>query len=190
MWQAFLLSFGVVFVAELGDKSQLVALTFATRYRALPVLIAIALSTALIHAIAVAVGGAVGAALPTDVISVAAGVAFIAFGAWTLRDDDDDDDSDAGAVRAGGRSVVLSVAGVFFLSEFGDKTMLASFTLATENGLVGTWLGATLGMVTADALAIWVGTVLGARLPKKAIRVGSAVAFFVFGIVMIAGALA
>ena len=65
MVEAFLVSFGVVFAAELGDKSQLVALAFATRYRALPVLVAISLSTALIHLIAVLVGGAVGAALPT-----------------------------------------------------------------------------------------------------------------------------
>ncbi|MGA0863328.1 MAG: TMEM165/GDT1 family protein, partial [Ilumatobacteraceae bacterium] len=160
---------------------------FATRYRALPVLLAVTLSTALIHLIAVLVGGAVGAAMPTELVGLAAGAAFLAFGVWTLRGDDDDGDESAVAVS--GRSVVLSVAGVFFLSEFGDKTMLASFTLATDNGLVSTWLGATSGMVFADALAIWVGKSLGARLPKNVIRIGSAVAFFVFGAAMIAGAL-
>lgn len=188
MVEAFLVSFGVVFAAELGDKSQLVALALATRYRALPVLVAISLSTALIHLIAVLVGGAVGAALPTEIIGLVAGLAFIGFGVWTLRGDGDDDDEESN-VAVTGRSIVMSVAGVFFLSEFGDKTMLASFTLATDNGLVGTWLGASLGMITADAIAIWVGKVLGGRLPKNAIRIGSAVAFFAFGAVMIAGAL-
>lgn len=188
MVEALLVSFGVVFAAELGDKSQLVALAFATRYRALPVLVAISISTALIHLIAVLVGGAVGAALPTEIIGLVAGLAFIGFGVWTLRGDGDDDDEKSSSVAVTGRSIVLSVAGVFFLSEFGDKTMLASFTLATDNGLVGTWLGATLGMITADAIAIWVGKVLGGRLPKNAIRIGSAVAFFAFGAVMIIAA--
>ena len=187
MLSAFLVAFGVIFVAELGDKSQLLALTFATRYRALPVLVAITLSTAVIHLVSVLVGGAVGAALPRDAIALVGGLAFVGFGIWTLRGDDDDDDAEKTAVS--GRSIVVSVATVFFLSEFGDKTMLASVTLATDNGLVGTWLGATAGMVTADALAIWVGKSLGSRLPERGIRIASAVAFFAFGMYMIADAI-
>lgn len=186
MLSAFLVAFGVIFVAELGDKSQLLALTFATRYRALPVLVAITLSTALIHLLSVLVGGAVGSALPRDAIAFVSGLAFVGFGIWTLRGDDDDDDVERATVS--GRSIVVSVATVFFLSEFGDKTMLASVTLATDNGLVGTWLGATAGMVTADALAIWVGKSLGSRLPERGIRIASAVAFFVFGAWMIVDA--
>lgn len=73
---------------------------------------------------------------------------------------------------------------VFFLAELGDKTMLATITLATDNGLFGTWLGSTLGMVAADALAIVVGKALGDRLPEKAIRIGSSIAFVAFAIVM------
>lgn len=188
MLSAFVLAFWVIFVAELGDKSQLLALTFATRYRAVPVLVAITLSTATIHLLSVLVGGAVGAALPTEAIGFVGGLAFLAFGAWTLRGDDDDDD-DAEKATLSGRNIVISVATVFFLSEFGDKTMLASVTLATDNGLVGTWLGATAGMVTADAIAIWVGKSLGSRLPERGIRIASAVAFFAFGMYMIADAI-
>src|SRR3954468_767493 len=84
---ALLLSFGVIFVAELGDKSQLMALAFAARYRALPVLAGITVATAVVHAVSVLVGVTVGSALPTTAISVVAGVAFLGFGAWTLRGD-------------------------------------------------------------------------------------------------------
>ncbi|MEY3691443.1 MAG: hypothetical protein RJB57_1099, partial [Actinomycetota bacterium] len=84
---ALLLSFGVIFVAELGDKSQLMALAFATRFRALEVLVGITVATAVVHLISVAIGGAVGAALPTDAINVVGGIAFLLFGAWTLRGD-------------------------------------------------------------------------------------------------------
>ena len=181
---ALLLSFGVIFVAELGDKSQLMALAFATRFRALEVLVGITLATAVVHLISVAIGGAVGAALPTDAINVVGGIAFLAFGAWTLRGDHLTDE-DRQSVQKTGRSAVLAVGTVFFLAELGDKTMLATVTLATDNGLFGTWAGSTLGMVAADALAIWVGRVLGDRLPERAIRIGAALAFVLFGVMML-----
>ena len=76
------ISFGVIFVAELGDKSQLMALTFATRYRPWPVLAGITIATSVVHIVSVAVGYGLGAALPTGWISLAAAVAFLVFGAW------------------------------------------------------------------------------------------------------------
>jgi putative Ca2+/H+ antiporter (TMEM165/GDT1 family) len=183
---AFLISTGLVFLAELGDKSQLMAMTFAARYRAATILAAIAVSTALVHLVSVVLGAAVGMALPTDAISVVAGLAFLAFAAWTVRGDrlDDDDVTRAGRTT---RSVFLTVGLAFFLAELGDKTMLATVTLATDNGLVGTWTGSTIGMVAADALAILVGHQLGARLPERAIRIGAAVIFVAFGVYLIAG---
>jgi putative Ca2+/H+ antiporter (TMEM165/GDT1 family) len=71
--------------------------------------------------------------------------------------------------------------GVIFVAELGDKTMLATITLATKEGALGTWAGSTLGMIAADALAIGVGKVLGARLPDKAVKIAAALAFFAFG---------
>lgn len=178
---AFLVSFAFIFVAELGDKSQLMALTFATRYPMGVVLAGITAATALVHAVSVGIGAALGAALPTRPIKVIAAVAFVVFALWTLRGDSLSDEEKERA-KEGTRSAFWVVAVVFFLAELGDKTMLATITLATEHGIVGTWLGSTVGMVVADALAIVVGRHLGARLPEKAIRIGAALLFFAFAI--------
>jgi len=181
---AVLLSFGVIFVAELGDKSQLMALAFAARYRALPVLAGITVATAVVHAFSVIVGATVGGALPTEAISVVAGVAFLGFGVWTLRGDQLTAEEAAKADQSN-RSAVVAASVAFFLAELGDKTMLATITLATTEGAWGTWAGSTLGMVAADALAIVVGSVLGKRLPDRAIKIGAAVSFFVFGALLV-----
>jgi putative Ca2+/H+ antiporter (TMEM165/GDT1 family) len=176
-----LVAFGVIFVAELGDKSQLMALTFATRFKVWPVLLGITIATAIVHLVSVAIGYGLGAALPTGWINLVAALAFIAFGFWTLRGDVLTDEEKEKANRSV-RSPVLAVGVAFFLAELGDKTMLATITLATDYGWFGTWLGSTLGMVAADALAIIVGRALGKRLPENVIRIGAAVLFFVFGL--------
>jgi putative Ca2+/H+ antiporter (TMEM165/GDT1 family) len=182
--QAFLISFGVIFVAELGDKSQLMAMAFAARYKPLPILIGITIATGIVHLFSVIGGALLGAALPTDAINVVAGIAFLGFAAWTLRGDELDDD-EAAKAEITTRSAVVAAGFAFFLAELGDKTMLATITLATTNGLFGTWLGSTLGMVAADALAIGVGALLGTRLPERAIRIGAAGLFLVFGLALI-----
>lgn len=181
---AFTISFAIIFVAELGDKSQLMAMTFAARYRAVTILAAITAATAFVHLFSVAIGAAVGVALPTKAISVVAGIAFLAFAAWTLRGDELTDDEKSQSSEST-RSVFFTVAVAFFLAELGDKTMLATVTLATDNGLLGTWIGSTLGMVAADALAIVVGQQLGARLPERTIKIGAATTFVAFGLFLI-----
>ena len=87
MWSAFFLSFGIIFGAELGDKSQLMAMAFAARYKALPVLLGISIATAVTHAWSVGLGSVVGDQMPTASISIVAGVAFLGFAGWTLRGD-------------------------------------------------------------------------------------------------------
>ncbi|HET8970078.1 MAG TPA: TMEM165/GDT1 family protein [Candidatus Nanopelagicales bacterium] len=177
---ALLLSFVVIFVAELGDKSQLMAMTFATRFRFWTVLAAITAATAVVHLGSVAVGALIGASLPTTWINAAAGLAFVGFGIWTLRGDELSEQEESRAA-AGGRSAFFAVAIAFFLAELGDKTMLATVTLAADHSWFGTWLGSTLGMVAADALAIGIGAVLGRKLPERIVRFGAAILFFVFG---------
>ena len=181
---AFLLSFAVIFVAELGDKSQLMALAFATRYRAIDVLVGISIATLIVHLGSVLLGSVVATALPTRAIAIVAGLAFFVFAAWTLRGDALDDEEAAKASRTTG-SIIVAVGTAFFLAELGDKTMLATITLATREEVVGTWLGSTAGMVAADAIAIAVGRVLGSRLPERAIRYGAAAAFTIFGAILI-----
>lgn len=181
---AFWLSLAVIFVAELGDKSQLMALAFATRYKPIPILIGITIATALVHAFSVAAGVLIGARIPTDAVNVVAGLAFLGFAWWTWRGDELDDD-EAAKVDRDSRSAIVAASVAFFLAELGDKTMLATITLATTHGWFGTWLGSTLGMVAADALAILLGAYLGTRLPDRAIRVGATVAFVVFGLLLL-----
>ena len=189
MLGAVLLSFGVIFVAELGDKSQLMALAFATRYRAVPVLIGITIATAVVHLISVLIGAGLGATLPTTWITLAAGLAFFGFAAWTLRGDELSSD-EAGKANRSTRSAVIAASAAFFLAELGDKTMLATITLATREGWLGTWIGSTVGMVAADALAIVVGVALGRRLPDRFIKYGAATAFFAFGVLLVVDGLA
>jgi putative Ca2+/H+ antiporter (TMEM165/GDT1 family) len=182
---AVLLSFGVIFVAELGDKSQLMALAFATRYRALPVLVGITAATAVVHLVSVLIGAGLGAALPTGWITLVAGIAFLGFAAWTLRGDELSGD-EAGKVNRSVRSAVVAASTAFFLAELGDKTMLATITLASTEGVLGVWIGSTVGMVAADALAILVGQQLAKRVPEKAIRYGAAASFVIFGLLLLA----
>jgi putative Ca2+/H+ antiporter (TMEM165/GDT1 family) len=187
MSNAVLLSFGIIFIAEMGDKSQLMALTFAARYKPLPILVGISIATALTHAISVGVGAAVGSQLPTDTISIVAGCAFLIFAAWTLRGDSLDEDEQAKADSSTGRqrNAVVAASIAFFLAELGDKTMLATITLATKEGIFGTWLGSTLGMVAADGIAIVIGLHLGKRLPETFIRIGASILFLIFGVLLI-----
>lgn len=182
--EALLISTAVIFVAELGDKSQLMALAFATRHRVGPVLVGITLATALVHGVSVLIGATVGARLPTDAINVVAGLAFFAFAAWTWRGDALSEEEEARARRSG-RSTVAAVGGAFFLAELGDKTMLATITLASTGSGWAVWLGSTVGMVAADALAIVVGRQLGVRLPERTLRIGATASFVVFGLVLL-----
>ena len=101
------LSFAVIFVAELGDKSQLMALTFATRFRPWPVLAGITVATAVVHLVSVGIGYGLGAALPTGWISLVAGIAFLIFGAWTLRGDKLTDEEKSKAERTTGSAILV-----------------------------------------------------------------------------------
>lgn len=181
---AFFLTAGIIFVAELGDKSQLLTLWFATRYRWWVVIGAVALATLLLHLVAVAVGALFGELLPERATLVVAGLAFIAFGAWSLRPESHDDDEGEEAAR-GRRFAALGPFGIvtaaFFVSEFGDKTQLAAVSLASGRNVIAVWLGATAGMVAANGLAVALGKLAGKRLPADTIRYLAAALFFAIG---------
>ena len=184
MDSAFFVSAALIFVAELGDKSQLMALAFATRYRFWPTVTGIFLATLIVHAGSVAIGRIAAAALPVGPINIVAGLAYLAFAVWTIRGDELGEDNQERARREG-RWAVLAIATAFFLAELGDKTMLATVTLATTNEPIGTWLGSTVGMVAADALAVGAGTLLASRLSGTWVKVFAATSFVLFGLLLL-----
>jgi Ca2+/H+ antiporter, TMEM165/GDT1 family len=183
---------GVVFVAELGDKTQLVALGFGARHRLAPVLAGVVAAYMATNLLSVVVGGLLGATLPTRAIGLVGGVLFLGFAAWTLRGGGDEDEiaEDEGTTStSGSAAVAASVAAAMFVAELGDKTMLATATLAAKGQPVLVWIGATVGIILAGALGVLLGRWFGARLPERVTRIGSAVLFAVFGVVLIATSL-
>ena len=181
--ESLLAALGLVFVAELGDKTQLVALGFGARHRLAPVLAGVVIAYMATNLLSVLVGGLLGATLPTRAIGLGGGVLFLGFAAWTLWKDEDDEDDEGAATSQG--SIVLSVATAMFVAELGDKTMLATATLAAQGNPVLVWIGATIGIILAGTLGVLLGRAFGARLPERATRIGSAVLFAVFGLVLI-----
>jgi len=177
---AFIASFIFVVLAEMGDKTQLLAMAFATRYSARKVLFAVFLATILNHALAVLFGRFLTTVIPMAVISFAAAFSFIIFALWTLRGDKLEGE-DKKETRFG---PVATVAIAFFLAEMGDKTQLATVSLAVKYNNMG-WvlLGTTTGMVIADAFGIVMGVVLRKHIPEKTIKWFSAAVFALFGII-------
>lgn len=185
-------AFGIVFVAELGDKTQLLALGYGARHGLRTVLIGLTLGYAAAGAIAALVGGLLGATLPERPVGLAAGALFLMFAVLAWRDlgddaDDDDDDERAGR-RLGGRSIVASIALAIAIAEFGDKTQIATAALAAQANPVATWLGATGGEVTAGMLGAVAGSRIGQRIEPRTIQMASAVLFAGFGVALIAAA--
>ena len=181
--ESLLAALGLVFIAELGDKTQLVALGFGARHRLAPVLTGVALAYMATNLLSVIVGGLLGATLPTRAIGLGGGVMFLGFAAWTLWKGGDEDDDEG--LSTGSGSIVMSVAAAMFIAELGDKTMLATATLAAQGNPVLVWIGATIGIILSGTLGVLLGRVFGARLPERATRIGSAVLFAVFGLVLI-----
>jgi putative Ca2+/H+ antiporter (TMEM165/GDT1 family) len=149
MLTAALVSLSVVFVAELGDKSQLMTMTYALRHRWWVVLSGVGIASVLVHGLSVAIGHFLGLTLPQRPIAFVAAIAFLLFAVWTWREGRPGDDDQAVKV-AEPRHVLLAVVSSFVLAELGDKTMLATVALASDHNWAGVWIGATAGMMLAD----------------------------------------
>jgi putative Ca2+/H+ antiporter (TMEM165/GDT1 family) len=176
---AFIASFIFVVLAEMGDKTQLLAMAFAAKYGAYKVLIAVFLATILNHSLAVAVGHFLTTIVPMDAISFVAAISFIVFGLWTIRGDALEGEDNAKS-RFG---PIITVGIAFFLAEMGDKTQLATISLAVEyRNMLNVLMGTTLGMVVADAIGIGIGVVMRKHLPEKSIKWVSACIFILFGL--------
>jgi putative Ca2+/H+ antiporter (TMEM165/GDT1 family) len=181
---AVLVAFGIVFVAELGDKTQLLALGFGARYPLRVVLVGLTLGFAAASAVAAVVGGLLGAALPDRALAIGGGIVFLVFAVLALRERADDA---ARVVRTS--SAIASIAITIAFAEFGDKTQLATATLAARGHPVATWIGATGGEVAAGLIGAIAGSSIGRRLRPELLRYASAAMFAIFGVVMLLTAL-
>ncbi|MCK9604223.1 MAG: TMEM165/GDT1 family protein [Candidatus Omnitrophica bacterium] len=183
---AFAASFMLVVLAEMGDKTQLLAMAFAMKYSTYKVLLAIFLATLLSNALAISVGHFLTAVIPIDIISFFASLSFIIFGIWIIRGDrlekQDKKESKFGPI--------LTVGIAFFIAEMGDKTQLATISLAVKyQNILGVLMGTTLAMVAADAIGIIFGRAIHKRVPEEKIKWIAAAIFILFGLIGIYGVL-
>lgn len=178
-----LLSAGLILLNEMGDKSQLLAMAFATRMKLRKVFLGIFLAVLSLNVLAVIVGSLL-ASVPgwENWINLISSVLFLVFGIWTLKADSDESEEKPRKKGVAGEIAVVFAS--FFFSEMGDKTQLVTISLAARysEASVMVLIGATIGMVLADGIGIFVGFVMHKKLPEKALKVISAALFIFFGV--------
>lgn len=184
--QALLVSTGVVALAEIGDKTQLLALVLAARWRKpIPIILGILVATILNHALAGVVGAWLAAAIGPQAMRWILGLSFLAMAAWILVPDKADDEAAAREPRYG---VFLATVVTFFLVEMGDKTQIATVALAAKYAsLWAVVAGTTLGMMLANVPAVLVGEAAAKSLPLGVVRGVAAVIFAVLGLLVLFG---
>jgi len=172
-----------VFMAEMGDKTQFMTLTFATRYKAFIVFWGVCIATILINFVAVALGEGFGKLLPVFWVNLIAGCAFIIFGLWTLRSEHLEEEQKQ---NIGHHGPLMTVIIAFLLAELGDKTMLTAAAVASRHhNFLQVWLGSTIGMVASNSLAIIAGKAIGDRFSSKSIKFAIAAVYIISGLVAI-----
>lgn len=183
--EAFLISSALVALAEIGDKTQLLALVLATRFKQpLPIVAGIFVATVLNHALAGALGSWITSALGPDVLRWIVGASFLAMAAWTLVPDKLDDDEATAKATLGAFAATLVA---FFLAEMGDKTQVATVALAARfNELIPVVMGTTIGMLLANVPVVYFGEAITRRLPVATVHKVTAVIFALLGVATLA----
>lgn len=179
--EAWLVSTGVVALGEMGDKTQLLAMLLAARFRRpLPIILGILVATLANHALAGALGGWVAQALGPDVLRWVIGLSFLAMAAWMLVPDKIDDE----AAQVHGRLGVFGATVVtFFLAEMGDKTQIATVALAARYpDLVAVVAGTTLGMMISNVPAVFLGDTIAKKVSMKLVHGVAAALFAALGV--------
>lgn len=180
--EAFIVSTGIVALAEMGDKTQLLALILAVRFRKpWPIVLGILVATLANHALAGAVGGWVSTLLGPDLLRWVLGASFVAMAGWMLIADKlEDKGGDDHAPRLG---VFGATVMAFFLAEMGDKTQIATVMLAAQYQAFG-WVvaGTTLGMLLANAPVVWLGERVTRHVPIRLVHLVSALIFAGIGL--------
>lgn len=187
MMQAFLVSTGVVALAEIGDKTQLLAFLLAARFKKpVPIILGILIATLVNHGLAGALGAFITRSLSPDILRWVLGLSFIAMAAWTLIPDKIEEEETTVARRFGVFGATLIT---FFLAEMGDKTQIATVAMAAHYALPLTVVaGTTLGMLIADVPAVFIGNRLADRIPMKLVHGIAAAIFALLGVATLLGA--
>lgn len=183
--EAFLVSAGLVAVAEIGDKTQLLAMVLATRYRRpVPIILGILTATLANHALAAWAGATVAGLIEPDTMRWILGTLFLAMAAWCIVPDKPGEGPKVAS--AAGAFVATTIA--FFVVEIGDKTQIATVALSARfDDLVAVTAGTTLGMMIANVPAVLFGDVLARRIPLRAVRATAAMAFVILGVLVLMG---
>lgn len=180
----FLQALLLVVVAEMGDKTQLLAMAMAGKYKVKQVMAGVLVATILNHAMAVAAGTYLSSLIPLNNVKIAAALAFIIFGLWTLRGDKIDDED--GKKNKFGPIVTVAIA--FFIAEMGDKTQLMTIAIAAQSHFpIFVLMGTTAGMLIADGIGIIGGAWLAKHIPEVYIKWVAGIIFMIFGTITLYG---
>ncbi|MBU5426400.1 TMEM165/GDT1 family protein [Tissierella pigra] len=177
MFGELIRAFLLIFAAEMGDKTQIIAMTFATQYKVKEVIFGVILGVIFNHGIAILLGRFISTVVPMNLIQIVAGIMFVVFGVMALKDEDIDETNDKKSF-----SPIITVAIAFFVGELGDKTQLTAMTLSIEASYpIFILVGTTLGMVATSGFGIFIGSKIGEKIPEIAIKVASSIVFIFFG---------
>ena len=184
--EAFLLSTGIVALAEIGDKTQLLAFLLAAKFRRpVPIVLGILVATIANHALAAAVGAWISSALGPQALRWVLGVSFLAMAAWTLVPDK----LDEGETKVGHYGVFFATVLAFFIAEMGDKTQVATVALAARfDAIIAVVAGTTLGMMLANVPAVYFGERIANKVPLPLVHGIAAALFAVLGVATLLGA--
>ena len=173
-------SYLLIFAAEIGDKSQLVCMALAARYRAWPVMIGSTLAFIMLNTLAVIFGVAIATFIPQLVLSAIVAVLFLVFGLHALRIQDEPEDEQPEIKSS--KNILFATLLLIIVAEFGDKTQLAVVALSSTSLPLAVWLGSTLALITTSALGVWAGRTLLQRIPISLLHRISGVLFILLAL--------
>lgn len=173
-------SFLLIFVAEIGDKSQLVCMVMAARHRAFPVMVGSASAFVVLNTLAVVFGAALASWIPEAMVYAVVALLFLVFGVQAMRAEEEPDRECSSPPS--GRGIFLATFALIFVAEFGDKTQLAVVGLSSTSIPLAVWAGATTALILTSALGIWAGCTVLQRIPIKLLHRVSGVFFIILGL--------
>ncbi len=179
----FLKVFLTEFIAEMGDKTQLMLIALTSKYKLRDIIMGTAAAILVLNGLAVLAGGLVSEFIPTWLIKTIAALAFLYFAASTIAGDDDDEEEEGGKSKI--QFAPLAVFCTFFIAELGDKTQLTAITFGANEGMGAAfvvWIGCSLGLFAADILGMLVGYLLKSKTPDGLLNTLAFVIFSVFGV--------